>query len=246
MGVAKVIIDDTTIVDMTDATASASELLTGYTAYGADGSKMTGTASGETLNYGILSSPSPIEMRIAYPLTKQLLYSWDLTQSLTDTINGAVITLGNNAIQDSNGLTIPDVSSYATMPFYYRPYYTYEFDIASMNKDFSSGHGRFITLGAGDSGFIARNGSSWGAYLNGAWDTNQGTYSSLANQTLTFVTQNNAPQIYLNGNLWYSTSRQQSFGSNNKITIGSSSGQSFYTVTISGIRVYWGNDYIGE
>ena len=44
MSVAKVIIDDTTIVDMTDATASASELFTGYTAYGADGSKMVGIA----------------------------------------------------------------------------------------------------------------------------------------------------------------------------------------------------------
>lgn len=33
-------------VDTTDATASASEIMQGYTAYGANGSKITGTATG--------------------------------------------------------------------------------------------------------------------------------------------------------------------------------------------------------
>lgn len=36
--------DGTVLVDMTDATASADKIVSGYTAYGADGSKITGTA----------------------------------------------------------------------------------------------------------------------------------------------------------------------------------------------------------
>lgn len=46
MATAKVTVNGTTIVDMTDATATADKILAPYTAYGADGSKLTGTASG--------------------------------------------------------------------------------------------------------------------------------------------------------------------------------------------------------
>ena len=37
--------DGTSLIDISDATATADKILTGYTAYGADGSKLTGTAS---------------------------------------------------------------------------------------------------------------------------------------------------------------------------------------------------------
>lgn len=44
MATAKVTINGNTILDLTDATASASEVLSTYTAYGSDGSKITGQA----------------------------------------------------------------------------------------------------------------------------------------------------------------------------------------------------------
>lgn len=44
MSVAKVTINGTTILDLTDATASESEVVTNYSAYGEDGSKLIGTA----------------------------------------------------------------------------------------------------------------------------------------------------------------------------------------------------------
>ena len=42
----KVVYGNDTLIDLTDATATADKILQGYTAYGADGSKLTGTATG--------------------------------------------------------------------------------------------------------------------------------------------------------------------------------------------------------
>lgn len=49
MAVNKVVYGTTVLVDLTDATAGADQILEGYTAYGADGNKLVGTASGDTL-----------------------------------------------------------------------------------------------------------------------------------------------------------------------------------------------------
>lgn len=46
MATAKVTVNGTPIIDLTDATATADKILAPYTAYGADGSKLIGTASG--------------------------------------------------------------------------------------------------------------------------------------------------------------------------------------------------------
>ena len=48
MGVNKVVYGGRTVVDLTDATATADTVLAGYTAYGADGSRIVGTASAGT------------------------------------------------------------------------------------------------------------------------------------------------------------------------------------------------------
>ena len=45
MAVNKVIYGASTIIDLTDATATSDKIISGYTAYGADGQKMTGTAN---------------------------------------------------------------------------------------------------------------------------------------------------------------------------------------------------------
>ena len=45
----KVVYGGTTLIDISDTTATADKILEGYTAYGADGQKLTGTASGQSL-----------------------------------------------------------------------------------------------------------------------------------------------------------------------------------------------------
>lgn len=46
MGINKIQYGNTVLIDLTDATATADKILQGYTAYGRDGSKLTGTATG--------------------------------------------------------------------------------------------------------------------------------------------------------------------------------------------------------
>lgn len=48
MGINKVIFDNTAIIDLTDATATAEKIIEGYTAYGKDGELITGVAAGTT------------------------------------------------------------------------------------------------------------------------------------------------------------------------------------------------------
>lgn len=45
----KVVYGGQTLIDISDTTATADKILEGYTAYGADGQKLTGTASGQSL-----------------------------------------------------------------------------------------------------------------------------------------------------------------------------------------------------
>ena len=53
----KVVLGNETLVDLTDATATADKILTGYTAYGSDGNKLTGTA-GASVSGTVLTIPS--------------------------------------------------------------------------------------------------------------------------------------------------------------------------------------------
>lgn len=46
----KVVLGNETLVDLTDATATADKILNGYTAYGSDGNKLVGTAGASVVN----------------------------------------------------------------------------------------------------------------------------------------------------------------------------------------------------
>ncbi len=58
MAVNKVCYGDRTLVDMTDATATAETILAGYTAYGADGQLITGAAKSARLAEQTITLPA--------------------------------------------------------------------------------------------------------------------------------------------------------------------------------------------
>ena len=61
MAISKFILNNVTQMDVTDATVTASDILNGKTAYGADGTKITGTiqnGSAKTPATTITSSPT--------------------------------------------------------------------------------------------------------------------------------------------------------------------------------------------
>lgn len=56
MGVNKVIYGNSTIIDITDSTVTPDTLMSGYTAYAANGDLITGEASGGDSNYFTVSN----------------------------------------------------------------------------------------------------------------------------------------------------------------------------------------------
>lgn len=78
MAVNKVVYDGRTLIDISDTTATADKILSGYTAYGADGNKVTGTAE----SGGV--SPQPTEEKVVffYDYEGTLLYSYTKAEFL--------------------------------------------------------------------------------------------------------------------------------------------------------------------
>lgn len=199
---------------------------------------------GKTLEAGYYQIPDGYVANISYfvPTTPQLIANWDLTNSLVDTINGETITI-SGATRTSSGLTFDSATDYATIPIKYRPYRTYELDISSMSKGSLNTHGRLLMMTTTE-GLIYRNGTNWNVYLNGGWGTNGSTDSAImSGHTLTMTVEADAPKFYIDGTLFFSTTRVQSFTANTNIMIGSSAGQSYFEMTITGIRVYEGVKY---
>ena len=263
MSFSKIILNGTTLMDLTSDTVGENNLLLDYTAHEASGDLIIGEATGDIIlsitqdqnGYLVLDDDgtevtdgykyvrAANNFRIYYPRNRELWYSWDLTQSLTDTVSGATITLSGSATQDSTGIHLTTVSDCAMLPFYYRPHMTYEFDFGTVSWGGTTAHGRLLMF-ANDTGLIFRSGSSWDVYLNnGGWNGSSPSSDStiLSNKTLTVKSGDTSLNYYLNGNLWYAPVKtSQSVVNNDKMRIGSAGGQSFYNATVTGIRVYWG------
>ena len=180
---------------------------------------------------------------------KTLTNSWDLTDSLTDSIGSKTITL-SNATRTSSGLTIGGANHRATIPIKFEENKTYEFDIASMTKSYSSGHGRFI-MTSSDVGLIWRSNGYWAFYAQSAWSASANTnstyfsgktvkittdeyYTAYANGTQTTYL---IPKVYVDGTLF--DIPNYPLAKANQIYLGATSNAA-YTFVCTGIRVYDG------
>lgn len=181
-----------------------------------------------------------------------LLYNWDFTKSLVDTVSGNTVTLCDSGItQDANGLSISAANGYATISnaFGNGLNRTIEIDIASVDRQ-STAHGRFVavrptTSGGFDSGFIYRNSGKWAVYCGGWFDSTVTDPTALNGKTITikiFGAGTSADQatfaVYLNGEL---LAESTAFVyTNTDLCIGSPAGSSLYNCTVTGMRVYDG------
>lgn len=192
-----------------------------------------------------------------------LIHDWDFTQGLVDSVGELTATLANGATQSSSGVLIGGATQYVQIPVPFTIRHTYEIDITSLSKQFSSGHGRIWDIASGE-GFIAQNGTTLKYYLTqgtmAAWSAeNGGTDLSILNgKTLTIkagritkcVTAGGNPveyaclDNYIDGNFWFSTGIGHSSvtGNNQYMRIGESSA-SFYNAIVTGFRIYEGVNY---
>lgn len=177
------------------------------------------------------------------PKQKTLIHSFDLTQSLVDMVNGtSTITLYKNATRDSDGLHITSNTSYATIPFKHRPWTTVELDISENTLGTLGTHGRFIMLNA-TNGFILRNKANWAFYFNDAWTASGSSVKApFAGHTVKIVTNASQTMVYLDDTSFYPLKNTHTMVESSNIMIGSSSGQCYCGLVITGIRCYYGVD----
>lgn len=96
MAISKVIFGNTTVIDITDSTVSASKLKSGETAYGADGTKITGSLVVpevlDDLSDVVITSPQTAQ-EIYYDGTEWINYGAKIFLTFDDDFKGQTITL---------------------------------------------------------------------------------------------------------------------------------------------------------
>ena len=228
---------------------TTTETITTYTLSGtltAGTSVITATYEGLTDTFNVTVTADPV---IEY------LYDWDLTESLTDKVQGAPITIeGNNAhFVAGTGIVVDGldyVINIAQGNNIYEIGRIYEVDIVSADYQSSAtGHGRFIMTSSED-GFIYRASQPrrWETYLNGGgqwlpFTTTSENPNIFSGKTIKVIPMSyGLMNIYADDELVYSGGNMLLYTKqNDNLYIGSSyfsSQGTFYNMVISGIRVY--------
>lgn len=156
------------------------------------------------------------------PPVSSLLYNWDFTQSLTDTIGGVTATMYNTATEwDANGAYLEDDQKYLRLPGVYNVGRTYHVTFSDFNTrkgGTSAKHGRIIMASDGANtssngcGFVYRGTGVITFYTNGAWNgssiSSSGKFDYFANSTLKmYVDADGMASIYKNNELVISATR---------------------------------------
>lgn len=224
-------------------TAHYSDGTTGVvTNYTLSGTLVVGTST-ITVTYGGKTTTFMVTVT-EYIDTRTLLYNWDLTNSLIDTVESKEATV-SDATQDSSGLHISSVSGYAKFENVLSPSndngYTIEVDVASYSRQ-GTNHGRFLMF-TGDNGFIYRSTGKW-AWYSGSWTDSEYTDSTMLNgKKLTITLEKVASNTYLYTVYCDSiklVEKQLKYAGVANIMLGSNAGNSAYDSVFTAIRVYEG------
>lgn len=193
-----------------------------------------------------------------------LLYNWDFTQGLTDSISGKVATLScaeasTMPTQNSNGVTFDAVSQTLQLGNIYAPNRTIEIDVESfVFGGVTTENMRFLMIGLTnsaslESGVVMKMKSAnygWSTYANSAWSStffasgkDTSTINMISGKTVGFeFDEVGYASMFLDGEQIGQKSTQPFRVGGPYTIIGNnataSGGGQFYNATITGCRVY--------
>lgn len=180
---------------------------------------------------------------------RTLLYNWDFTNSMTDTVSGLTPTLQNNATQDANGLTITQSNAYANFGAIAKRGMTFELDVTAASVlNTGTAHGRLLCFSGNnasmDDGVLWRGGNYnyWGTYLSSGWGKGQLSTDPnvFSGKTMTTViNEDGTVDVYADNELLVKTNDVVDFESGGYVTVGSSSIASI-GLTITAMRIFDG------
>lgn len=183
----------------------------------------------------------------------KLLYSWDLTKSLVDTVGGVTATLGGGATQDSNGVKLASATDWANFPVTaWAANRVIEVDVASFDRK-GTAHARIMTMynhaaRSEDSGLIYRATGYWQVYGQASGWMQNTEYTDpayISGKTAKAVVNSNYAVSWYIGdaqiaeNVDFTTTMTTNNG-DASLYIGSKSGSSAYDLVITGVRIYEG------
>lgn len=233
----------------------SSEPVTGYTLSGtiADGrNTITVTYEGKTTTFVVTGEAVSGDDNVGDD-TRTLLYNWDFTKSLVDTVNGTQATLVGAATQNANGLTITDKTSGANFGTIAKKGMTFEVDIAESSTITNlTTNGRLLCFNASDgnangTGVVWRGSeSAWNTYI-GVWGTPYSNNPALfSGKTMTVVINDEgAVWVYSGGEVQAATIEPVNFDSNGYVHLGSY-GTAAAGMVITALRIYDGAHYIPQ
>jgi len=183
--------------------------------------------------------------------TDGLLFKWDFTKGLTDSVMGLAATLHGNATQDGEGIHLNSASDYVlldTSNSIFSSGRTVEFEMGTVNPNLGSNHGRLfmmpgdsnqITSGSSGTGLIFKNNDKWNTYF-GSWATPKTAItdpSAIANSKIKIKKDGTTIFCYFNDTLVVQQTWNNSAINYPYIQIGSSS-QSYHGAIIKSCKVY--------
>ncbi len=224
-----------------------------------------------TVYYGGSTATFNVTVGAEFDMSSPLLHSWDLTSSLTDSVNGYVAS--TNASNGSDGVTFDAENQWLNFNRIYSRGRAYEIDVGSLGSvpvPKNAFYRRLFCFGengnatsASTSGFLFSNNgvrTGWWWYLGSAWDSSAAgssissanSYSYFNNKTVRiYIDPTGKASIYAKG---VSEERSkftkvgESHGvindydpSKATVCIGGSSVDSMANATIKGLRVYSSN-----
>lgn len=223
---------------------STTATITSYTLSGT----LTAGTSTITVSYGGKTTTFNVTVT---EYVRTLLKNWDLTESLIDTVDGTEMTVNENAVRSSSGLTL----NQGGCAYFLRVYDNnqpikntdIEVDISAMVKNWgSTSHGRLISIRQdssatkyGDWGFFyEKSDQSWQFYMSG-WsdDTIETSPTAFSGKTLVLHFDDEGIATAIVDGEVIATATNPPSAARAYMRLGDTD-QCAYTTVITGVRVY--------